>query len=104
MIARIAVAVLALSLSSAAFAQGKPKPATALVVANARAVPATTVSVEAGSKTVSLSKPLAPNGKATLKLPKMTGCMVSVSASFADESVVEQEVDVCKEKTLRFTE
>jgi hypothetical protein len=104
MILRIAVASLALSMPGWALAQAKPKPATALVVANARAVPATTVSVEAGSKTVSLSKPLPPNGKTTLKLPKMTGCTVSVTASFADESVVEQEVDVCKEKTLRFTE
>jgi hypothetical protein len=34
----------------------------------------------------------------------MTGCMVQVAASFADESEVEQEIDVCKEKTVRFTE
>ena len=81
-----------------------PKPAAAVAVTNARAVPATAVSIGAGTKTVSISKPLAPNATATLKLPKMTGCRVTVAASFADESVVEEQIDVCKERTVRFME
>jgi hypothetical protein len=81
------------------------KPASALSVSNARAVPALEVVIGAGEKTVALSKPLAPNAKATLKLPKLSGCTVSVSATFADESVVElDDFDVCKEKTIRFTD
>jgi hypothetical protein len=82
----------------------KMKPAGSVVVTNARAVPATSVSIGAGTKTVSIAKPLAPNGRTTLRLPRMTGCMVSVAATFADESVVEEEIDVCKENTVRFTE
>lgn len=82
-----------------------PKPASALLITNARAVPAVEVVIGAGEKTVGLPKPLAPKAKATLKLPKVTGCTVSVSATFADESVVEMDdFDVCKEKTIRFTD
>ena len=106
MLLRVAIAAGLTALTGAALAApaGKPKPADAVVVTNARTVPATTVSIGAGTKTVSISKPLAPKAKTTLKLPKMTGCMVQVAASFADESEVEQEIDVCKEKTVRFTE
>jgi hypothetical protein len=81
------------------------KPATAVSITNARAVPAVEVVIGASGKTVGLSKPLAPNAKTTLKLPKVTGCTVSVSATFEDESVVElDDFDVCKEKTIRFTD
>jgi hypothetical protein len=104
MIRFVAVAALTIAAGTAA-AQTKPKPATALTITNARTVPATEVAVGAGEETVRVSKPLAPKAKTTLKLPKMSGCMVTVSATFADESVVDlDEVDVCKERTVRFTD
>src|SRR5262245_27123186 len=97
-------ALLVLAAASAS-AQPKPKPATSLQITNARPVAATTVEVSAGEETVRLSKPLASKASATLRLPKMTGCMVSVSAEFEDESIVELgEVDVCKEKSVRFVD
>lgn len=106
MFARLALAGGALALLALpAMAAPKPRPATALAIVNARAVPATEVSVSAGDAVANLPKPLAPKGRATLKLPKLTGCMVAVSAVFADETVAEiDEFDVCKEKQVRFTD
>jgi hypothetical protein len=96
---------LVLLASGAIAAPAKPKPASELVITNARAVAATAVAIDAGDKTVKLSKPLAPKAKATLKLPKMTGCTVAVAASFADETVAElDDFDVCKEQTVHFTD
>jgi hypothetical protein len=101
----IAVGGLMVAAVAAQAAPAKPKPAAALLITNARAVPATEVTIEAGDQSVKLAKPLAAKAKASLKLPKMSGCMVAVAATFADDSVVEfDEFDVCKEKTVRFTD
>ena len=92
-------------VATGALAAPASKPASALSITNARAVPAVEVVIGAGEKTVGLPKPLASKAKTTLKLPKMTGCTVSVSATFEDESVVElDDFDVCKENTIRFTD
>ena len=100
----ITSAVLALVCAGPAVAQAK-KPASSLLITNARAVPTTDVTIRVGQGSVALTKPLAPGAKATLKLPKMTDCIVAVSAMFADESVVEVEAfDICREKTIRFTD
>ncbi|HEY8382651.1 MAG TPA: hypothetical protein VIL09_10940 [Microvirga sp.] len=106
MIARLlATTGLILLAGTALAAPAKPKPATALQITNARDVPATAVEIGVGETSVKLAKPLAPKGRTNLKLPKMNGCLVSVAAVFADESVVElDEFDVCKEKTVRFTD
>ena len=97
---------LVLASTGASVAQTrKPSPPSALVVTNARAVPATEMAVRFGQGAVSLQRPLAPGAKATLKLPKMTDCMVSVSAVFADESIIDvEELDICREKTIRLTD
>jgi hypothetical protein len=80
-------------------------PALALIIANARAVPAAEVIVRVGHGAVALTQPLAPGVKATLKLPRMTDCMVPIFAMFEDESVMNvEEFDVCQEKTVRFTD
>ena len=81
------------------------KPVSAVVITNARGVPATDIAIGANGQTVRLAKPLAPKAKATLKLPKMTGCMVAVAATFEDESTAElPELDICKDGTLRLTD
>ncbi len=81
------------------------KPASALIITNARAVPAAEVAVRVSQGAVTLTRPLAPGAKATLKLPKMTDCIVSIFAMFEDESVVDvEEFDICREKTIRFTD
>ena len=60
--------------------------------------------VSADDKSAKLSKPLAPKKKAVLKLPAFKSCSVSVVASFEGQAGESSEVDICKEKTIRFTE
>jgi hypothetical protein len=101
----LAAAALLLGSAAAIAAPAKPKPATALLITNARGAPATAVEISAGDETVKLARPLAPKGRMTLKLPKMAGCMVSVAAAFEDDFTVQlDEFDVCKDKTVRFTD
>ena len=106
MIVRIVVATgLVLAAGAAAAAPEKPKPVSAVLVTNARSVPATDIAIGANGQTVRLAKPLAPNAKTTLKLPKMSGCVVAVAATFEDDSTTEvPELDVCKDSTVRFTD
>ena len=78
---------------------------SAVTVANASTHTATMVIITAEDSTASTSKPLAPKARTTLKLPKLQGCTVSVSARFEGGGRVDiGEFDVCKEKTIRFTD
>jgi len=98
----ITAAALLLTATAAMAAPTKP---SAVLISNAREVAVTDIAVEADGQTVRLAKPLAPKAKATLKLPKMSGCIVAVAATFEDESTAElPELDVCKDKTVRFTD
>jgi hypothetical protein len=105
MIFRVLTAAGLVFAASGAIAQPiKQKPATELLITNASAAPVTEVSVEAEGDMVRLSKPLPPKSKTTLKLPKMTSCTVAVTATFADRSTAgDSAFDVCKERTIRFT-
>ena len=88
----------------------KPKkraagPPAAVTVTNASKSTATEVVITADEKTAKTSKPLAPKAKATVKLPKLKGCMVSVAATFEGEGQVDAgEHDVCKDRNIRFTD
>jgi hypothetical protein len=104
MIVRTLIATSLLLTATSVFA-APSKPVSAVIITNARDVPATDIAIGANGKTVRLAKPLAPKAKATLKLPKMTGCMVAVAATFEDESTAElPELDICKDGTLRLTD
>jgi hypothetical protein len=106
MIFRVAVATgLLLAANGALAAPAKPKPPSTVVITNARAVATTEVAIGVGEQSVRLSKPLASKAKTALKLPKMSGCVVAVAASFEDESTADLgEFDVCKDSTIRFTD
>ena len=66
---------------------------------------ATEIVVSAGEMTARLDKPLAAKGKASLRLPKLKGCLVSVAASFEGEGQVDVgEFNICKDKSIRFTD
>ncbi len=86
----------------------KPKrkgPPGAVTVINASANTATGVVITAGDKAATLSKPLAPKARATVKLPKMKGCTVSVAATFEGGGKSDADTfDVCKETSIRFTD
>jgi hypothetical protein len=54
---------------------------------------------------VSRAGPLAPKAKATLKLPEMKGCVVTIAATFEGGSAADgRAVDVCKVKLVRLTD
>ncbi|ACL62354.1 hypothetical protein [Methylobacterium nodulans] len=80
-------------------------PPQAVTVINASANTATSVVISAENKTATLSKPLASKGRATVRLPKLKGCTVSVVATFEDGGKSEADTfDICKEKLIRFTD
>jgi hypothetical protein len=83
-----------------------PRPAPAVIITNGRSHAATEVVIVGDDdKTTKLSKRVPPKGKVTVKLPKLTGCTVHVAATFEGEGEVEfGELDICTEKTLRFTD
>ena len=82
-----------------------PTPAQALTVVNASGNTALDVIIEGENQSARLGKPLAPKAQASLKLPKLKGCTVSVVGMFQGGGKVEvEEFDVCKEKLIRFTE
>lgn len=81
------------------------RPPAAVAVTNASKQTATRVVISAGETTASTAKPLAPKARTLVKLPKLKGCLVSVAATFEGEGQVEVgEFDVCKDKTIRFTD
>lgn len=82
-----------------------PQPASVVTVSNATANTAVAVTVTGEGKTAKLPKPLAPKARASLKLPRLRRCLVSVEASFEGGGEVQiGEFNVCREKTIRFTE
>ena len=83
----------------------EPRPATSLTVVNGRDVPATNVTVRTEAKTVEHARPLPSQAKAVLKLPKLKGCVVAVSATFEGGDVSEVgDIDLCKIKLVRLTD
>ena len=82
-----------------------PAPASALTIANATANQAWLVEITGEGQTVRLPRLLPAKRTATIALPKLTGCTVSVVAGFVGGGQVEvEDFDICKEKTVRFTE
>jgi len=82
-----------------------PTPAQALTVVNASGNTALDVIIEGENQSARLGKPLAPKAQASLKLPKLKGCTVSVVGMFQGGGKVEvEEFDICKETSIRFTE
>jgi len=82
-----------------------PTPAQALTVVNASGNTALDVIIEGENQSARLGKPLAPKAQASLKLPKLKGCTVSVVGMFQGGGKVEvEEFNVCKETSIRFTE
>lgn len=83
------------------------KNATEIVLVNARAAVVTGISVTsaAGKQVASLKKPLEAGKKISIKLPKGAGCTFAINASFSDDAEFDQsEVNLCTDKTVRFTE
>lgn len=90
-----------------AFAAPAPKPPGQIALVNARAVPlmGLELALADGTSIARLAKPLAPGKRVMLKLGKGATCTLAVAARFEDEAEPAAEtVDVCKDKSLRFTD
>lgn len=88
-------------------AKTPPKNASELVLVNARSAAVTGLALTnaAGKNLAVLKKPLEPGKKISFKLPAKSGCLFTIDASFADESPFDaSEVDLCIDKTVRFTD
>lgn len=82
-----------------------PVPARSIAISNASPNVLSGLEVSGDGKSARLSKPVAPQKKAVLKLPAFKSCTVSVSATFEGQAASEaSELDICKEKSIRFTE
>ena len=83
-----------------------PRPAQMVTLTNASKQTATQVVITGDEdKSAKLAKPLAPKARASLKLPKLKECMVHVAAVFEGEGQVDiGDFDICKERTIRFTD
>ncbi len=81
-----------------------PTPARALTITNASGSALTALEVSGDGKSARLTKELGDGQKATLRLPAMKSCTVMISATFqrAGEADVHEQ-DICKDKTVRFT-
>ena len=83
------------------------KNASEIVLVNGRGAVVTAVSVTsaAGKQVAALKKPLEAGKKISIKLPKGAGCTFAINASFSDDAEFDQsEVNLCTDKTVRFTE
>lgn len=81
-----------------------PVPARSITINNAGVSTLSSLEVSADGRSAKLSKPLASTKKTVLKLPAFKSCSVAVLASFDGQAGESSEVDICKDKTIRFTE
>ena len=83
------------------------KNATEVVFVNnhSTALTGATVSNDAGKVIAAVKKPLGAGKRLAVKLPKNAGCVFTIQASFAGEAEFDPaQVDLCADKTVRFTE
>ena len=102
--------LIVLGLASPALAQKKRAPAKApseVTVTNGRTSMLTyfTLTTDAGAAVGAIKAQLAPGKMVSVKLAKGAPCLLVVSAAFEDESEnAGGQVDVCKDRKLRFVD
>ncbi len=99
-------AFAAATLIVASTAQAQSRLPAQINVDNQRAATLTELVVADGEGKViaRLARPLAAGKKSVLKFGKSKGCEMTVQARFDDEGVVDETLNLCKEKVLRFRE
>ncbi len=76
-----------------------------IAIENRRAAAMTSLEIldSEGKVIARLQRPLASGRKGSLRLQRGNGCDVTVQARFADDGEVDETLDLCKEKILRFS-
>jgi hypothetical protein len=82
------------------------RPPAQINVENRRAAMLTEVVIAdaEGNAVARLNRPLAAGQKTVLRMTKAKGCDFTVQAKFDDEGEVDETLNLCREKVLRFTE
>jgi len=84
------------------------KVPSAVIVENKRGTDLTEIVLSAagaeGKPLVTYTKAVPAGKKATIPVKGLKSCSVSVAATFADETNVDEETDVCADKVIRFVE
>jgi uncharacterized iron-regulated protein len=101
----LALAATAILLATTA-SQAQTRLPAQVNIDNQRAATMTEllVSDSEGKVIARLGRPLAAGKKSALKLGKARGCEMVVQAKFDDEGEVEETLNLCREKVLRFRE
>jgi hypothetical protein len=91
-------------VTGAAMAQSRPPQQ--INVENRRAATLTEVLIAdgEGNAVARLGQPLAAGKRIALRMTKAKGCDFTVQAKFDDDGEVEETLNLCREKVLRFTE
>jgi hypothetical protein len=97
-------ALLLLAFSAPSLAQTRPPAQIALENRRAASLTELTVADADGNVVGRLARPIAGGKKSVLKLTRPKGCEMAVQAKFDDEGEVEETINFCREKVLRFTE
>ncbi len=103
-LSRLAFVLLCALSASPAFAQTRLPAQITLDNQRPASLIELVISDAEGKAVARLSRPLAPGKKSALKLGKAKGCEMSIVARFEDDSEVDETLDLCKEKVLRFRE
>jgi hypothetical protein len=95
-----------LLLLAAAPALAQARPPAQIGIENRRAATLTELAIAdaEGNVIARLARPVAAGQKSAIKLGKAKGCDMTVQAKFDDEGEVEETLNLCKEKVLRFRE
>jgi hypothetical protein len=102
----ILAATAAIAALSATSATAQTRLPGQIAVENRRAANLTSLEVLDGEGKVvgRLARPLAAGKKSALKLQRAQGCDMTVQARFDDEGEVDETLNLCREKVLRFRE
>jgi hypothetical protein len=82
------------------------RPPGQMPIENRRAAMLTEATIaDADGKVVGrLARPLAAGKKSAIRLQQARGCDFTVQAKFDDEGEIDETVNLCREKVLRFVE
>lgn len=102
-------ALIVACIAVPALSQGRraAKAPTEVTVTNARASAVTGLSLtsESGQSVGGIRAPIAPGKSVKIKLAKGATCALTVVANFEDDTASDDgQVDVCADKTIRFTD
>ena len=104
----VGICIIASTSFAAPAKKTRQKIPAAIIVQNDRAVELRSMTLAAAGAEAkplaSLAKPLAAGKKMTLSVKGLKSCRVSIAATFGDDGDADTEMDICKDRTVRFVD